>query len=124
MNYVQVLLQFCTLAGIDESEAEKYFDICCASGTKVEKHIKPGENPNDRRLIYAAAALAYYQFSLIKASGGISDAQSVTVGDITVSRGSGSVSESCKHAKELYEDAMASAADLMENPGTFYFKGV
>lgn len=120
MNCHKILLQFRTLSGLDAESASDYLPLCVSCAKNIEKGLKPDADKNDARLVFAAAASAYYQFCLIKASDINGSADSITVGDVTQSRSYESI---CKNAKELYEQALAGISDLMEN-SSFFFRGV
>ncbi len=120
MNCHKILLQLRMLSGMDAESANDYLPLCAACAKKIEKGLKPTADKDDTRLIFAAAAAAYYQLCLIRASDINGSADSITVGDITQSRSYESI---CKNAKALYEQALTDVSDLMQN-GNFFFRGV
>lgn len=105
---------------MDAKGASDYLALCATCAKNIENGLKPDANKDDERLIFAAAAAAYYQFCLIKASDPNGTADKITVGDITEWRSYESI---CKNAKALYEQALAGISDLTEN-SSFFFRGV
>ena len=120
MNCHKILLQLRTLSGMDAESANDYLPLCTACAKNIERGLKPNVDRDDDRLVFAAAAAAYYQLCLIKASDINGSADSITVGDVTQSRSYESI---CKNAKALSEQALSAISDLIENEN-FFFRGV
>ena len=120
MNCHKILLQFRMLSGMDAKSANDYISLCSACAKNLEKGLKPTADKDDERLVFAAAAAAYYKLCLIRASDTNGAADKITVGDVTQSRSYDSI---CKNAKALYEQALESISDLTES-NSFFFRGV
>lgn len=104
---------------MDAESASNYLTLCSACAKNIEKGLRPDADKNDDRLIFAAAASAYYQLCLMKGAD-INGYDSVSVGDVTQSRSYESI---CKNAKTLYDQALAGISDLTVNEN-FFFRGV
>ena len=119
MNCHKILFQLRLLSGMDAQEASGYLSLCAACAKSIEKGLRPDADRDDDRLIFAAAASAYYQLCLMR-SADLNACDSISVGDVTQSRSYESI---CKNAKTLCDEAFARISDMTES-SNFYFRGV
>ena len=105
-----------SLAGEEVAGAE---NLCIAATGSITAMLKKGGDylKRESELIYAAACLAFYRYTLSRQSEGVSGYKA---GDITVSN---NVSSAVKAAKALYLDALSAVADCLV-VGNFKFKAI
>ncbi len=107
---------FSSLSG---ENAADYYDFCQVAGQNLCARLRRGINFSLREteLIYAAACMAFYRYSLLEKTDG---ATSYKAGDINVS---GDLRTGLLAAKELLMDAIKSISDCIKDDG-FCFKSV
>ena len=108
MDTEQIYLQFQLLTGLEETEAESWKGLCEAAAQQLEPHILPDVDPDDSRLILAAAGQACYQYGL---ANGQMDANSISVGGISVSK---QTDAGLNRLKALREELLAAAGELLD----------
>lgn len=104
----KVFAQFCLYAGLSLSAAKDWLPLCQGAIQKIGCCLAPGADVSDPRLILAAAAESYYQYSLCRTG---TNAQSISIGDISVSDSSGA--SGTEAICRLREEALAAASDLL-----------
>ncbi|MBR5452065.1 MAG: hypothetical protein IKV36_03610 [Clostridia bacterium] len=102
-----VVKVFKSLSGLDATQ-DKCAVICKSAANTISRLIKPdcdvvAEMP---RITFAAAALAYYRFTLTDEINGVTG---FSAGDISIDCSNGGSSA----AKVLYEQAMSDISDLL-----------
>jgi len=107
---------FASLSGEEPSEHEA---LCVAATNSIRAMLKGGRDylSREAELIYAAACLAFYRYTLAKQSEGMSGYKA---GDITIKS---DILSASKTAKALLDDALAAIADCIYLSG-FRFKTV
>lgn len=120
MNTYEVLNLLCEMARIKKEDADDYYPVCFAAVKKILSMISDKADKNDKRLVYAAAALANYHVTLLKNLSADEMPDSLEVGDIRISTDKNAV---CDSAKRLYEEALSCIADLIPDRN-FFFRGV
>ncbi len=107
---------FSSLSG---ESADRYYDFCQVAGQNLCARLRNNISFSLREteLIYAAACMAFYRYSLLENSDGVS---SYKAGDIRVSHNSRS---GIAAAKELLIDAIKSISDCIKSED-FCFKSV
>lgn len=112
MNRQYIVERFALISGLSMNEAAKWADICAEAGEQIENKIKPNVNLDDveNQLCAVAAALALYRYAMYQNSTG--QAESFTVGDISVSSSANAIVDAEK-AKEVFEEARLSASDYL-----------
>ncbi len=120
MNYESILNLFLLYANIPEELSLKYSDFCVNAVYQLRKELRSEtlESDNGGRLNTAAAALAFYKFSLTLSS--VDDAQYFKAGDITIHK---DTSKRLECAKTLWENEREMIADLLKDK-SFIFKSV
>lgn len=108
MNSELVETFFLSFAGLDEATLPKWKPLCDAACVGILSRLREGADAADDRLSLAAAGAAYAQYVLL--AGGV-DAQSVKIGDISVSGQSGG--GSYQNAAALRDELFAGAAALL-----------
>ena len=118
LSYISRL--FAALAGMTPEEALEHLDLIRLAKDEVESSLKPGCDPQEHRqaLSYAAAALAFYRYSIIAANtGGV---QSLRSGETTVAADG---EEAIRIAREIRDEFMALAAPCLRDD-RFVFQAV
>ena len=95
---------------------EELLPVCEAASSELSAMIKPGADPNDIRLVCAAAAMANYHLNArsVYSESGIS---SFKAGDVSISV---SGSEAVASAKADRDDALRRALPLLIDDGFFF----
>ena len=117
INTERVNEALCTIAGISTQDAEDCSVIVQNSARAVETALCDSSFENDDRIIFLAAARAYYLLSLT--SSGAGNVDSFSAGDVKISMSS----KSSDDALKLYRTAAAAAGGLVQDDG-FVFRGV
>ena len=119
INTQRVNEVLCTIAGISTEEAESYSVLVQNSARVVERALIDSSLEDDERIIFLAAARAYYSISLTaKGGGGVS---SFSAGDVKISMTS--QYSSSDDALKLYRSAKEAVSGLVDDDG-FVFRGV
>lgn len=110
MDIQQVLSRFSLIANLKTEEAQPWLPICNEAIDYVLEHLKPhvNEEKDSRRLITAAAALAFYRYSLYRASG--SGMDSFSAGDIRITENK---KETVQSAFAVWCEAKGAISDLL-----------
>lgn len=109
MDRNQVITQFALLSGLSQQNAEAWGSLCDAAATRMSLMLRSDADADDPRLPLAAAGEAYYRY-LLASQGG--EAQSIKVGEISVSQSSSA--GGLNGARTLRDELLAGAADLLE----------
>ena len=113
-----IFQRFLLLSRLAEEDGEEWKTLCQDAWFQIVSQKRPSEEeptPERENLLFAAAAaLAFYQYSLIE---GASGGEEVSLGDMKVSQKSGNLDLAWK----IWDDARARAADLLRDEG-FYFE--
>jgi hypothetical protein len=100
----KVAARFAVLAGLNTDDAEQYRTLCMDAAAELGRGERAGCGPEaSGPLAAAAAALAFYRFTLLLECGG-----SFEAGDVKVSPGGGSAS-----ARKLWRESLAAAAPYL-----------
>lgn len=120
MNPQDILDRLALMAGLSDEEAAALLPLCGEAAADLRRALRPGVNEQTQsgRLTAAAAALAYYRYTLFRAPGG--GWESFTAGDISV-RQDGKTAVLL--TKQVWLDAQSAVADLLEDDG-FCFRQV
>lgn len=107
----EVLRRFARLAGLTEEEAERWKDLCGDAYVLMESQRKEETTifGMGDLVCAAAAALAFYQYTLYQNSTGETG---FTAGDVRITRNVNSVGQ----AKEFWLQARSNAAHLLKDP--------
>lgn len=105
------------ISGIEEQELQRWIPLCRDSLEYIESRLKCGVSAEDNvcRISSAAAALAYYSYSLTADSA--LAPQRFKAGDVEIEEGGSGRQES---AKALWLSEKEKLGDLLKNEG-FYF---
>ncbi len=107
MELEQVYQQFARFAGLDAEAGRIWLPLCEAAIAKLRGMLVPDAPENDARLVLAAAGEAYYQYALARGT----DAESVKIGEISISSQSGTGAQS---VRALRDELLAGASPLLE----------
>lgn len=112
MNRQYIVERFALISNLTMNEASKWADVCAEAGNQIMNQVKPNIDLSkaETTLNALAATLALYRYALYANS--IGNAQSYTVGDISVSADTDSLIDVDK-AREVYEEARISASDYL-----------
>lgn len=118
VDYEQVLERFITLTGMDEDTAIKWQWLCNDAIISIANRLKSNVNADEScgRLSAAAAALAFYNYTVLKGDDKIS---SFKAGDVTI----GFSNSLSVDGLTLWQQAERSVADLLTDD-SFIFKRV
>lgn len=106
----EVLKRFARMAGLTGKEAEQWRDLCGDAYVLLESQRRKGRTAGPGDLIYAAAAaLAFYQYTLYQNAAGEAG---FSAGDVRITRNTNSVEQ----AKEAWIQARKNAASLLRDP--------
>lgn len=118
MRFEQVFERFSALTGLDYDSASKWQWLCCDAineyNQKVSRRIT--DESSLGRLSAAAAALAFYKYSLLNCDDGI---DSFKAGDVTI----GFSKNKLSNALDVWRQADKAARDLLDD-GNFFFRKV
>jgi hypothetical protein len=108
-----VLARFSALAGLQD--AQKYLPLCTDAAKEIQAAERElcGEEACDV-LAAAAAALAFYRYTLARSASG---AESFSAGDVKVTQSAGSP----ESALILWKEAAAAASPYLADMGCFLF---
>lgn len=120
MNLQQVLEKFALIAELSSDEAAVWSSVCQDSIDEITGLLKDGINESDYsgRLTTAAASLAFYTYSLYRASG--SGMDSFTAGTVRISSNKKSY---VQNAEMVWLNAKARISDLIKDTN-FVFEQV
>lgn len=105
MDTEAIFSRFVRLAGLDADGAEEWMPLCAAAAAKLAGRLLPGADAADERLLLAAAGEACYQYALSR-----QNAQSIRVGDISLSPAAGGI----EGMRLLRDELLAAAAGLLD----------
>lgn len=108
MELEQVYQQFARFAGLDANAGREWQPLCEAAIARLRGALASGAEENDTRLVLAAAGEAYYQYALARGT----DAESVKIGEISVSSQSGTGAQSIR---ALRDELLANASPLLKS---------
>lgn len=106
------------LASLDSKEAALALPFCRLSAESFSARLKNSSDAEDFRVVFAAAADAFYAYMLAAVSR-LSDGESIRIGDVTVKNDNKTV---IKNALSLRDYAVGQARCLLSDEG-FYFRG-
>ena len=109
MNPDQVFCQFLLFSGLSPESGENWKPLCDAATARISAAMRTDADPNDPRLVLAAAGEAYCQYHLMRAGDG---AQSFKVGDISVSESNGV--SFADELRSMRDELYANAAGLLD----------
>ncbi|WP_050697088.1 hypothetical protein [Anaeromassilibacillus senegalensis] len=118
METEKILEQFALMAELDERRADKYRSFCDQAKEQLEALAKPGESyAAARALEAAAAALAFYRWSLFRTAVGVETG--FAAGEVRVTKSGTDVAM----ARQLWREAEAAAAPYLRDEG-FVFERI
>jgi len=115
-----VIDRFALISGLEPEEVSRWTPLCADAVVQIEgmKRSKVKDDEKTiRRLSFCAAALAYYKYTLFTKEAAVS---SFSAGNLSVGI---SVTER-ERAKQLWEEELRGASDLLEAQSDFCFLGV
>ncbi len=106
----QVLAVFQQYTLLDEQGAANALPLCSLALGELTARLRPGANPQDPRLIHAAAALAVYKWKL-REQAGEGETTYLKAGDMVVRR----QGDALQHIRQLKDEAMLCVQPLLED---------
>ena len=120
MELTTICKLFAAFTGMTAEETLEQLDLIRLAKEELEASLKPGCDPEEHRqaLSYAAAALAFYRYSLLAANtGGV---RSLRSGEMTVTSDS---DDAVRVAREIRDEFLALAAPCLRDD-RFLFRAV
>ncbi len=120
MNNQLIVQKFAQIANLTIDEASNWAETCFECARKISNKKVPGISQDDENtfLVPLAATMAFYNYSLFKASN--LNEGNFKVGDISVSKNTNAI---INFAKQALENALADAAPYLRDDD-FTFKQV
>ena len=119
MNEWNVLASLHTLLPVSDDERDELLSLCRTAVETILPRLKESADPDDPRLLQAAAGVAYYSYMLRK-SAADADMAYFKAGDVTVRRmGDAAV----KRAESVRDALMLPALTLLQDE-QFLFRSV
>ncbi len=112
MNLQIILERFALISGVPESEISEYSPLCEDAAEEIYANLKSGVDTSayERKLNVAAATLAFYKYTLCRASGG--NAESFTAGELRIKN---NLQANVTMAYRLWSEAKKSIAPILED---------
>ena len=109
MNIEDVLARFALLAGLRSDEASVWMPVCRGAIAEINSRLKQPDpaQKEEEALCHAAAALAYYRYSMTASCWD----QSFSAGDISVTRRADEV----QRAERMWNDAQRAISSLVKD---------
>lgn len=120
IDVLDSLQQITDLSDEEKSSAE---NLCSHALFFVTSRLKPGADPYDSRIVAAAAAQAFFNLCVKRASRESDEITSFKAGDLTVSKDSAQIGSTLALAKELKDEAFLKLTPLL-NDESFFFEKV
>ena len=117
INTQRVNETLCAISGLSEAEVGALSLLVQNSVNLVSNTLYSAAYEDDDRVVFLAAARAYYTLMMTK--GGAGNVKDFTAGDVKISLATQSVDE----AHRLYQTAAEAASGLVRDNG-FVFRGV
>lgn len=117
MSLKNVTDRFLMLSGLEESQLQRWLPLCRDSLEYIESRLKSGQTAEENICLIssAAAALAYYSYSLT--AGASASPKRFKAGDVEIEEGDSGKAEA---AKALWLSEKEKLSDLLKDEG-FYF---
>lgn len=121
MNMIpEIWSELCTLAQLEEEEAEQWYDLCRSCKEKLENQFRPEIHLVEHKALIcrAAAGMAFYEMTLILAARG--ELGSFAAGDLKLSQ---DVPSRIRAAERVRDTRLDEIAPLLQDD-RFVFRGV
>ena len=120
MNIQEILMRFALIADLNLEEAAPWLPICSEAAEEIRGQLKNAadEATHARRLTAAAAALAFYRYTLYRASG--SGMDTFSAGDVKITSDK---KNSVQIAQSVWCNARNTVSDVLKDDG-FLFEQV
>lgn len=99
MDTEKVYEQFRVFAGLSPKEFTQWQPLCQSAADKLTARMRQDADPDDLRLLMAAAGEAYWRFALLSQPG------TVKIGDISINMPQSSQAQAAKLRDSLFADA-------------------
>lgn len=105
-----VLTAFLALAGIEDSEKERWRGLCSAALSDLTRHLKEDCDPSlhQDRLTQGAASIAFYQYCLLQSA---TDCHTLKAGELSLSKDG---KASAQAAAAIRQEILSSLQDLVD----------
>ena len=120
MRLNDVIQRFTLISGLKPEQVSVWTALCIDACEQIKRMVLPTVEINDTnrmRLANCAAAFAYYKFSFYAQD---ADVRSFTAGSVNVNM----AHTVMERAEKIWKQELADAADIIETPSDFSFKGV
>ena len=121
INIGQVFETFQLLSDLSEPDAQKWLGLCADAGRQLTDMLRGGADLTTytEAMIYAAAALAFYRYMLVKCAAD-QDTGSISIGDVKITK---NASDTLKIAERIKDDALAALSGAFADR-SFLFQGI
>lgn len=119
MNINSILERFALMASLTLEEAAPWLSVCNEASCEIDSRLKDDVNKDTQsdRICALAAALAFYRYSLYRASG--TGMQDFSTGDVKISCDNDAI---MKFATEIWREARLSACDILKDENFFFWQ--
>ena len=119
MNLQTILERFVLISGIPESEISEYIPLCEDASEEISENLKSNADISayERKLNVAAATLAFYKYTLCRASG--SNAESFAAGELRIKN---NLQSNVTMAYRLWLEAKKAISPILEDTDFFFEK--
>lgn len=114
MNIDDVMARLELLTGLSADQAEKFRPLGADAMAEISRRALQNDEASRGALTAAAAALAFYRWSL---AGGATGIGTFSMGDVKITKGPKGIAA----AREVWREAAAAAAPFLED-GEFVFR--
>ncbi|MDO4476841.1 MAG: hypothetical protein Q4B93_02615 [Clostridia bacterium] len=117
MNLQTILERFVLISGIPENEVCEYIPMCEDAQEEIASNLKSGADISayERKLNVAAATLAFYKYTLCRASGG--NAESFAAGELRIKN---NLQSNVNMAYRLWMEAKKAISPILEDTDFFF----
>lgn len=118
-DVLESLRQIAVLSDEEEKTAQ---ELCSHALLSVTSLLRPDVDPSDFRIVSAAAAQAFFNLCVKRASGDDSSITSFKAGDLSVSKDLAQSEKNIAVAKEIRDDAFLKLTPLLYDESFFFEK--
>ena len=117
VNLQTILEHFVLISGIPEDEVAEYIPMCEDAQEEITSNLKSNADTSayERKLNVAAATLAFYKYTLCRASGG--NAESFTAGELRIKN---NLQSNVNMAYRLWSEAKKAISPLIQDTDFFF----
>lgn len=122
VNELDVLDVLKQLTDVSETESRTVTDLCRQCFESLVSELREDADTEDRRIISAAAAEAFYKLCIKEKAAAQAGISSFKAGDLSVTQDTGETDGKLRAAQALYETERKKLAPLLKDTGFFVGK--